>query len=79
MGNTACGTSMRSRTMDSDAATGSGSRPEGGLGLRKKFHWKYWPRAMATPRAMGTPGMSEIARERMGQVGQGPGQNHELQ
>lgn len=41
-----------------------------GLELRKRLDWKYWPRAMATQRVMGSPRMSEITRDRMGQ---GPG------
>lgn len=47
-----------------------------GLGLRKRFDWKYQPRAMPTQRVMETLRMSEITRERMGQD---PGQNTELQ
>lgn len=46
------------------------------LGLRKRFHQKYQPRAMPTERVMGTLRMGEITRGRMGQ---GPGQNPELQ
>lgn len=46
------------------------------LELRKRFDHKYQPRAMPTQRVMGTLRISEITRERMGQ---GPGQNPDLQ